>query len=336
MATQPPPWAYGVDLDTARARLHALGIPAHQRPGYVFPPPHTADLYQRGDAGPTLTRESKRASVLVALLETAQDGLCVLLSRRSATLRSHGGQVCFPGGKNEPGETDQQSAFREAQEEVGMMPMAPQVICELERLAQPSFKPPLIVTPVVVAMREATFATLAPSPDECDAVFYAPLWRFIVGGEGHRNEAYPMGGNVYLVNHFAVVFRGELFDVWGQTADILTRLALVVYGRARPEFADRTWKDEGSSGGGGGGGSCSGCDSGDRGGRVCGGEGCSGGEGRRDSAGARTLTTCTCSASRRTVNAVAFRQLQEVAAAFAIARGRKAGGAGGIRLPARL
>ena len=146
MATQPPPWAYGVDLDTARARLHALGIPAHQRPGYVFPPPHTADLYQRGDAGPTLTRESKRASVLVALLETAQDGLCVLLSRRSATLRSHGGQVCFPGGKNELGETDQQSAFREAQEEVGMMPMAPQVICELERLAQPSFKPPLIVT----------------------------------------------------------------------------------------------------------------------------------------------------------------------------------------------
>ena len=317
MATQPP-WAYGVDLDTARARLHALGIPAHQRPGYVFPPPHTADLYQRGDAGPTLTRESKRASVLVALLETAQDGLCVLLSRRSATLRSHGGQVCFPGGKNELGETDQQSAFREAQEEVGMMPMAPQVICELERLAQPSFKPPLIVTPVVVAMREATFATLAPSPDECDAVFYAPLWRFIVGGEGHRNEAYPMGGNVYLVNHFAVVFRGELFDVWGQTADILTRLALVVYGRARPEFADRTWKDEGSSG-------CSGCDSGGRGGRVCGGEGCSGGEGRRDSAGARTLTTCTCSASRRTVNAVAFRQL-EVAAAFNR----------GIRLPARL
>eukprot|EP01045_Picozoa_sp_COSAG04_P042945 COSAG04_NODE_13827_length_591_cov_0.644309_1_plen_96_part_10 len=52
-----PPWAVGLTLDAAVAKLRELPPAAHTLPGYRFPPAHTADVYGRGDAGPTLTAE---------------------------------------------------------------------------------------------------------------------------------------------------------------------------------------------------------------------------------------------------------------------------------------
>ena len=58
----------------------------------------------------------KRASVLV-LLDSEGN---VLLTRRSLSLRSHPGEVCFPGGKADPGENEITTALRECHEEVGL------------------------------------------------------------------------------------------------------------------------------------------------------------------------------------------------------------------------
>ena len=75
-------------------------------------------MYGRGDAGARLSADTALSSVLVVVLEHL--GLPhVLLTRRSGT-RTHAGEVAFPGGKNEPGETDVEAALREAQEEVGL------------------------------------------------------------------------------------------------------------------------------------------------------------------------------------------------------------------------
>src|SRR5690606_13675033 len=62
-----------------------------------------------------------QAAVLIGLIER-EAGLSVLLTLRSAELRSHSGQVAFPGGRADPGETPWQAAVREAQEEVGLDP----------------------------------------------------------------------------------------------------------------------------------------------------------------------------------------------------------------------
>ena len=61
------------------------------------------------------------AAVLVGLIER-DHGLNVLLTRRSDNMRSHTGQVAFPGGRQDPGEGPIQTALREAHEEVGLEP----------------------------------------------------------------------------------------------------------------------------------------------------------------------------------------------------------------------
>ena len=58
------------------------------------------------------------AAVLVGLIERPQ-GFSVLLTTRLDTLRRHAGQIAFPGGRCDAGETPWQAALREAEEEVG-------------------------------------------------------------------------------------------------------------------------------------------------------------------------------------------------------------------------
>ena len=61
------------------------------------------------------------AAVLVPLIDRPE-GLSVLLTRRTDHLRSHAGQIAFPGGRADPGETPWETALREAHEEVGLDP----------------------------------------------------------------------------------------------------------------------------------------------------------------------------------------------------------------------
>ena len=72
------------------------------------------------------------AAVLVGLVER-EEGLSVLLTRRADTLRRHTGQVAFPGGRCDPGETPWETALREAQEEIGLDPS----LVELAGLSTP-------------------------------------------------------------------------------------------------------------------------------------------------------------------------------------------------------
>ena len=58
----------------------------------------------------------------------------VLLTLRSQKVAHHRGQISFPGGKNEPGETNTETALREAREEVNINPDAVQILGELTGL----------------------------------------------------------------------------------------------------------------------------------------------------------------------------------------------------------
>lgn len=139
-----PAWATAISVPEMVARVQELPVPAHNEPEYLFPPMRTADVYGRGDAGSRITSGTALSSVLLVLLE--HRGLPhVLLTKRTGKI-SHGGEVAFPGGKNETEEADVDAALREAKEEIGLAQGRVRVVGEMERLVS---QHGLVVTPVV-------------------------------------------------------------------------------------------------------------------------------------------------------------------------------------------
>ncbi len=84
-----------------------------------FPSEASRSDFDLNPQGRVVGRVLTAAAVLVPLVERPS-GLTVLLTRRSDSLKRHSGQVAFPGGKAEPGETPVETALRETFEEIGV------------------------------------------------------------------------------------------------------------------------------------------------------------------------------------------------------------------------
>jgi len=111
----------------------------------------------------------RRASVLVPLLY-GPDGVEVLFTVRAAKLSSHAGEIAFPGGRLDPGETHVEAALRETEEEVGLVVSEDQVLGRLSDHPSPAG---YVATPYVAQVPWPQELTLSPA--EVDAVFTVPL-----------------------------------------------------------------------------------------------------------------------------------------------------------------
>jgi mutator protein MutT len=158
------------------------------------------------------------AAVLVPIVLRPQP--TILLTLRAAKMTAHAGQVSFPGGKIEVGETPEAAALREAAEEVGLDPRLPELLGRLpEQVTGTGFH----ITPVV-ALVTPPF-TLTPDPAEVEEPFELPLSVVLdpAAPERHRREFQGGTREFWVWPH-------ERHYIWGATAAILINLARVLRG----------------------------------------------------------------------------------------------------------
>ena len=163
---------------------------------------------------PRLDRPLRPAAVLIPVVDHA-DGPTLLLTRRSDSLASHTGQIAFPGGRLDPGETVVQAALREAVEEVGLSPdhVEPLGLSDAYETVTG-----FLVTPVVAWVRPGFI--LKTDPSEVADAFETP-WDFLMDEANHRREFYdaPDGTRRW----FWAMPWGERY-IWGATAGMLRSL----------------------------------------------------------------------------------------------------------------
>ena len=158
------------------------------------------------------------AAVLIPIIDRPEEPT-VLMTVRSSDMRSHAGQISFPGGKAEPADKDRiETALREAHEEVNIEPEKVEVIGPLGvHNGGLGFS----VTPVVAVVDPR--ADIKPCPHEVDEIFETPL-SFIADLANHIIEQREHKGIKY--NMFAAPY--GRFHIWGLTAGILRSLAEVL------------------------------------------------------------------------------------------------------------
>jgi 8-oxo-dGTP pyrophosphatase MutT (NUDIX family) len=171
------------------------------------------------DDAPAIAPERVRAAaVLVPIVLHPEPG--VLLTLRAGHLSSHAGQVSFPGGRIEAGETPEAAALREAAEEVGLDPRLPELVGRLpDHLTGTGYR----VTPVVGLV--APPLSLTPDPAEVEEPFELPLSVVLDPAAPERRTAEYKG----RVRTFWV-WPHERHFIWGATAAILVNLARVLRG----------------------------------------------------------------------------------------------------------
>ena len=111
-------------------------------------------------------------AVLVPLVQR-EGQLCLLFETRAETLVGHQpGEVCFPGGRREPGETPWQTALRETREELAVPAEEIQLLGPLDVIQDNSDR---VVYPFLARITPQGLAALRPSADEVKDVFFVPL-----------------------------------------------------------------------------------------------------------------------------------------------------------------
>ncbi|MBM0169025.1 CoA pyrophosphatase [Altererythrobacter sp. C41] len=153
------------------------------------------------------------AAVLIAVTDRPSPG--VILTQRPHGMRDHPGQVAFPGGKIDPGETAVEAALREAEEELSMRPDHVRVIGTTDRYQTGTG---FDVTPVLGVVPPDL--PLIANPGEVEAWFEAPLDLLLDRDNWTEHEVFWRGATRrYLEYHY------DGFRIWGVTAAIIANLA---------------------------------------------------------------------------------------------------------------
>jgi 8-oxo-dGTP pyrophosphatase MutT (NUDIX family) len=166
-----------------------------------------------GDLALAAAGSLKPAAVLVPVTDRPSPG--VILTQRTETLRSHAGQIAFPGGRLDPGEDAIAAALREADEEIALPPSVVTVVGEADRYRTVTG---YTVTPVVgVVPPDLIFR---PSEAEVASVFEVPL-DFLLDTANHVEARSQWQGKER--RYYEIMWDDR--RIWGATAAMIVNLA---------------------------------------------------------------------------------------------------------------
>ena len=198
----PAPWppTAAVDLDTLERRLFTR-TPGYQQTG--APPP------------------KRHSAVLIALYSNPEP--TVVLTRRTQQMRAHSGEVSFPGGGQDPGESLWDTACREAREEIRLDTSLLRNIGELDHLTTVSSQARIV--PYVARLSQPP--SMTANPDEVDEILCVPLSELLLP-DVYREERWQWPGS----NQERPVYFFDLLGdtVWGATANLLRQLLITALG----------------------------------------------------------------------------------------------------------
>jgi 8-oxo-dGTP pyrophosphatase MutT (NUDIX family) len=166
---------------------------------------------------------TRRSAVLAALFERDGD-TWVVCTRRSWELRTHRGEVSFPGGGEEAADGGDlmATALREAHEEVGLDPTAVEVLGELDHLTTVSSD--RFIVPFVGVLA-APPEGLVAQPTEVEQIIEVRLAELLEPEVFHEERWWSLE-----VDHPIVFFDVEGDTIWGATGAMLHQLLVLLLG----------------------------------------------------------------------------------------------------------
>ena len=177
------------------------------------------DIWTRLEALPPVQYPAEaRSAVLVPVYRDENQQVRVILTRRPDHMRTHPGDVVFPGGRFEGGETPEETAKREACEEIGLPPDGVEVIGGLSPRSTRSRRN-LIIPVVAKVQRPAEFVL---QEEEVSAVIEPTIVELLDDTRwrrsnwfGHKlwffdfDEGTLWGATAYMMREFLGILRGD-------------------------------------------------------------------------------------------------------------------------------
>ncbi len=173
----------------------------------------------------TAPREYEKISAVLALLAPGEFGAEILLTRRSTKLSNHQGEMSFPGGRVDGGESIVEAALRETHEEVGVRSHLVTVHAELSPLS--TFVSRSYIVPIIATVHEKP--ELSMSTYEVERALWVPLAELVrpdtFSWEWWNFDRVEVPGDRPMF-----FFHLDDETIWGATARILHELLCVIHG----------------------------------------------------------------------------------------------------------